>query len=697
MRSARRVDSTVAPDTPVQYLRGVGDERARRFAAVGVETARDLLDWLPFRWEDRRYPTRIAEIRRPDAAIAVRGRVIAAGAKTTRVRRMQIFEAVIDDGSGTLLLVFFHQPWLGERIARGDVLSVWGTPHVNARGRLQMQNPEWEKLEGEQGDEEGAIVPIYPQITGIPPKVVRATVRQALEAILDLDDPMPEPLRRRLGVIGLSEAIAGLHAPAALGPELEQGRSPAHRRLILDEFFAFQLALRIRRCGEERRRKKRKIVVDERIRAKVREVLPFRLTAAQKRVLHEIAADLQSERPMYRLLQGDVGSGKTIVALIAAMLAIENGHQAALLAPTAILAEQHYQRVRQYVDHRVRLARLAGSTPPSERKSLLAALAAGEIDLLVGTHALLEKPVAFRSLGLAIVDEQHRFGVAQRQKLFEKGELPDILVMTATPIPRSLAISMFGDLELSVIDELPPGRTPVRTVVRGTARLPRVWEFVESELAAGAQAYVVFPIIEESEKVDLKALTAGVDAIRKAFPTRRIGMLHGRLPAEQKRVTMDAFVRGELDLLVSTTVIEVGIDVPNASVMVILDADRFGFSQLHQLRGRVGRGSRRSWSILIRDEGTSEEAKRRLQSFAATRDGFEVAERDLEMRGPGDFFGTRQSGAVRFRVGSLIRDFALMELAREVAIEAVEARAWGDPEALLRLLSGAEEATPARD
>ncbi len=373
-------------------------------------------------------------------------------------------------------------------------------------------------------------------------------------------------------------------------------------------------------------------------------------------------------------------------------MAIENGHQAALLAPTEILAEQHFQKIAELVGGKIRVAKLSGSTRAAERRPLLAALARGEVDLLIGTHALLENPVSFRSLGLAIVDEQHRFGVAQRQRLFEKGVLPDILVMTATPIPRSLAIALYGDLELSVIDELPPGRQPVRTVVRGSNQIPRVWTFVEGELASGSQAYVVFPIIEESEKLDLKALTAGVDAIRKSFPKRRVATLHGRMPAEEKERTMAAFKRGEIDLLVSTTVIEVGIDVPNASVMVILDADRFGLSQLHQLRGRVGRGSRKSWCVLIRNEGSAEEAKQRLRLFEATRDGFEVAEKDLELRGPGDFFGTRQSGAPRFRFGHILRDFHLMELAREAAIEAVESGAFGDPLELARRITGT--ATP---
>jgi ATP-dependent DNA helicase RecG len=612
---------------------------------------------------------------------------------------MAIFEAVLDDGSGSLPMVFFNQGYLADRILRGDLLNVYGTPRVSAwGGRLELDNPEWEKIDPDKPDEDGGeIVPIYSTIAGIPDRVVRALIRRALEVVPRLEDALTPALARRLGVISQREALLAVHAPADLTPELVAGTSPAHRRLILEEFFSFQLALRLRRASEEPKSKTRRIEITDGIRQNVREILPFRLTGAQKRVLKEIAADLQGERPMYRLLQGDVGSGKTIVALIAALVAIENGHQAALLAPTEILAEQHYQKIEELVGTKVRVAKLAGSTRAAERRPLLAALRAGEVDLLIGTHALLEHPVAFRSLGLAIIDEQHRFGVAQRQKLFEKGDLPDILVMTATPIPRSLAIALYGDLELSVIDELPPGRQPVRTGVRGSNRTGKVWSFVEEELAAGSQAYVIFPIIDESETLDLKALTAGVVAIRERFPNRRVAILHGRLAAEEKERTMAAFKDGAIDLLVSTTVIEVGIDVPNASVMVILDADRFGLSQLHQLRGRVGRGSRKSWCILIRDETCAEDAKQRLRLFEQTRDGFEVAEKDLELRGPGDFFGTRQSGAPRFRVGHIVRDWQLMELAREAAIEAVERRAFGDPLELARRITGTAATPMERD
>jgi ATP-dependent DNA helicase RecG len=382
---------------------------------------------------------------------------------------------------------------------------------------------------------------------------------------------------------------------------------------------------------------------------------------------------------MYRLLQGDVGSGKTIVALIAAILMIRNGHQVALLAPTEILVEQHYQRIRQLVDQAGKgslvIARATGSMSAGERRTLIAGLRDGYINLVVGTHALLEDKIQFKSLGMAIVDEQHRFGVEQRQKLFAKGDLPDILVMTATPIPRSLALAIYGDLELSVIDELPPGRQKIKTAVRTSSDVDRVYDFIQAEVATGAQVYIVYPIIEESEKSNLKPLTHGFESIKERFPKLRVAMMHGRMKADEKEETMQRFKRREIDILVATTVIEVGIDVANASIMLIVDADRFGLSQLHQLRGRVGRGERKSYCILLRDDTATPDTKERLALFAKSRDGFEVAEQDLQIRGPGEFLGTRQSGALRFHIGHILRDYDLMEKARDLAITTLAANA----------------------
>jgi ATP-dependent DNA helicase RecG len=663
----------LTPDSEIQFVKGVGTGRAELLRGAGIATVRDLLLFFPFRYEDRRHPVRIADLGRfLDQNVLLRGRIVSARARVSPVKRMGLFEAVLDDGTSSVKLIWFNQNFLADQIQRGDRLSVYGAPRINGYGPLSIESPDWEKFEGAE-DEEGAIVPIYSKVGNIPPKILRRMVAAAIETLPQLEDPLPVDLRARLGVGDYHSAIRALHHPLELTPEFLANRSPAHLRLILQEFFTLQLALRVRRASEETKNKSRRIEVMDDLREEVQRILPFRLTGAQKRVLREIVADLRSEKPMYRLLQGDVGSGKTIVALIAAIIAIRNGHQVALLAPTEILVEQHYQRIRQLVDHSLVVARATGSMGAGERRTLVAGLRDGYIQLVVGTHALLEEKVRFQSLGLAIVDEQHRFGVEQRQKLFSKGEMPDILVMTATPIPRSLALAIYGDLELSVIDELPPGRQKITTAVRTTSEVDRVYEFIDKQIEEGAQVYIVYPIIEESEKLNLKPLSRGFETTQQRFPNRRVAMMHGRMKADEKEETMQRFKRGEIDILVATTVIEVGIDVANASLMLIVDADRFGMSQLHQLRGRVGRGERKSYCVLLREEKVAGETKDRLAAFARSRDGFEVAEQDLQIRGPGEFLGTRQSGAMRFRMGHIVRDYDLMEKTRDLAIEVVNA------------------------
>jgi ATP-dependent DNA helicase RecG len=461
-------DWHLAPDTPLQFLRGVGEGRARLLETAGLTTVYDLLYFFPFRYEDRRLRIQIGDLRKIDRPVTLRGRVVSAGAKTTAVRRLRIFEAILDDGTGTIMVVWFNQPYLADKIKRGDQIAVYGQPRLDKYGRLQIESPDYEKIDSTgESEEEGDIVPVYSSVAGIAPKAMRRIVSQALPAVARLADPLPPSLREALAIGSLQDAIVHLHRPAELDETFLMCRSPAHFRVILQEFFAFQLALRVRRASEETRPKGRTIVLDDATREEVRRILPFRLTGAQKRVVREIAGDLTREKPMYRLLQGDVGSGKTIVALIAAVIAIRNGYQVALLAPTEILAEQHYQRIRQLVGTSLRVAKGTGSMTAGERRTLIAGLREGMIDLVVGTHAILEEKIVFKSLGLAIVDEQHRFGVEQRQRLFEKGDLPDILVMTATPIPRSMALALYGDLELSVIDELPPCRVAIRTAVRG--------------------------------------------------------------------------------------------------------------------------------------------------------------------------------------------------------------------------------------
>ena len=686
----------LTPDTKIEFVKGVGPGRAEVLRDAGIATVRDLLWFFPLRYEDRRHPARIADLGRSiDVPILLRGRVTSAVARVSPRKRMRLFEAVLDDGTGSVKLIWFNQAFLADQIKHGDRLSIYGAPRSTGYRALTIESPDWEKFEGDEA-EEGAIVAIYPKVGNIPPKAFRKMIDAALESIPLLDDPLPPDLRGALDVIDLQTALRTMHRPAELDARFLAQRSPAHLRLILQEFFTFQLALRVRRAREEKKTKQRSVRIDDALRDEVRRILPFRLTGAQKRVLREITSDLSSDRPMYRLLQGDVGSGKTIVALIAAIVMIRSGYQVALLAPTEILVEQHYQRIRQLVDQSLVMARATGSMVAGERRTLLAGLRDGYIQLVVGTHALLEDNVRFKSLGLAIVDEQHRFGVEQRQKLFAKGDLPDILVMTATPIPRSLALAIYGDLELSVIDELPPGRQRIRTAVRATEEVERVYDFIEGQVAEGAQAYIVYPIIEESEKLSLKPLTHGFEAMRQRFPGRRVAMMHGRMKAEEKEETMGRFKRGEIDILVATTVIEVGIDVANASIMLIVDADRFGLSQLHQLRGRVGRGERKSYCVLLRDETASGETKDRLANFERTRDGFEVAEQDLQIRGPGEFLGTRQSGAMRFRMGHILRDYDLMEKARDLAIEQVAANV-GAAEETARALLGMVLEEAAKD
>jgi ATP-dependent DNA helicase RecG len=679
----------LTPTDPIRALPNIGPRRAHTFEENGIERVQDLLWFFPYRYEDRRHPVRIDDLgHHVDVPVLLRGEVRTCGAKVSPVKRMRIFEAMLEDGSGAVMLVWFNQPYLAEQIKRGDKLSVYGVPRLSNYRRLQIESPDWEIWNEE---DEGAIVPIYSKLPNVAPKALRQMIAAACETLPLIDDPLPPAMRKRLGVIDLAPALHDIHRPAELTAEFLRQRSPAHLRIILQEFFSFQLALRVRRATEEVKRKSRRIRIDDDIRAEVRRILPFKLTAAQRRVLKEIADDLRGETPMYRLLQGDVGSGKTIVALIAAIIAIRNGHQVALLAPTEILVEQHYQRIRQLLGDSIVVAKATGSMAAGERRTLLAGLREGFIQLVIGTHALLEERVVFKSLGLAIVDEQHRFGVEQRQRLFAKADTPDILVMTATPIPRSLALAMYGDLELSVIDELPPGRIAIKTAVRASSDLDRVYAFLDQELDRGAQAYVVFPIIEESEKLNVKALTIGFEAMNQRFAKRRIAMLHGRMSAAEKEETMQLFKSGELDMLVSTTVIEVGIDVPNASIMLIVDADRYGLSQLHQLRGRVGRGARKSYCILVSDK-----EKERLELFARTISGFDVAERDLELRGPGEFLGTKQSGVPRFRFGNIVRDHALMEKARDAAIEVVD-RGVAEADALARGLVGVAVAAGERD
>jgi len=543
-----------------------------------------------------------------------------------------------------------------------------------------MRSPQYELVEQDEhgGIHTGRIVPVYEKLGALTVKPLRRVLSQlAAQVPVDLADPLPPDLRERLGVIGRGEALRRVHLPGdedALDA-LNRFRSPGQLRLILEELLLFQLGLARRRSGVRAERKRAAFEIRETSREAVKRILPFPLTGAQKRVLREIADDLRSPHPMNRLVQGDVGSGKTMVALLSMVVVVENGHQAAFMAPTEILAEQHYLTLKRLLarcPYRVEL--LSAAVKGKERKQALARVASGEAQIVVGTHALVQEGVAFARLGLAVVDEQHRFGVLQRDDLRRKGYDADVLVMTATPIPRTLALTAYGDLDVSVVDEKPPGRTPVRTELRQASERRAVLERVKQAVAQGRQAYVVYPLVEESEKLeDVRAATEASAEWAAALPGVRVGLLHGRMKSAEKEAVMGEFAAGAIQVLVSTTVIEVGVDVRNASLMVIEHAERFGLAQLHQLRGRVGRGSAASECLLLAYGRLSDVARARLDVMVETEDGFKVAERDLDLRGPGDFFGTRQWGMPAFRVANLIRDRDLMERARAEAFRLTDA------------------------
>jgi ATP-dependent DNA helicase RecG len=688
----------------LQYLKGVGPRRAADLLRAGLSTVEDLLYRFPTRYEDRGHFQTIASLR-PGLAASVAGEVLSCGIRPTRRPRFKIFEMLVRDKTGSLRAIWFNQPFLKDVFRPHQRIILFGKLELTTHG-LQMQSPQYEIL-GDADDEDpgdphasaegepappsasevleetvhtGRIVPIYEKTGQLTAKMQRSLVHQVLQAMpAALPDPLPEDVRRRQHLIDRREAIEYVHFPpadAALA-ELNAFRSPAHRRLIFEEFFLFQLGIVLRKRRADSERKGRAVVVTDQTRDAVRRVLPFKLTGDQKTALREIVTDMQRPQPMNRLLQGDVGSGKTIVALLAALVAMENGLQVAFMAPTEILAEQHFFNIRRLLEaSRFRLTLLTGATPAKKRREILAELAGGSMQMVIGTHALVQEDVAFRELGLAIIDEQHRFGVLQRANLRAKGLHPDVLVMTATPIPRTLALTTYGDLDVSVMREMPPGRQPISTTARPESRRDEVYAFLRREIEQGRQVYVIYPLVEESAKVDLRAATEMADHLANdVFPEFRVALLHGRLKPDAKDRVMGAFVHGEFDILVSTTVVEVGVDVPNATLMVIEHAERFGLSQLHQLRGRVGRGAHQSYCILLYQSPLSEQGRDRVKALTDTTDGFEIAERDLQLRGPGDFFGTRQSGMPTLRVGDLLRDHALMEEARREAVAALD-----DPE-----------------
>ena len=667
--------------TGIQFIKGVGPKLVELLAKRGIHSVEDALFCLPLRYEDRRELIPIRHLK-PGVSQVFQGTVISAEGATTKGGR-KVFEVVVRDESGSISLKWFHaNPVWMKRTWKDGRRGIF-TGEVTSFGyQREVHHPDAEWLE--HGDDVeaviaadpvnfGRIVPVYPLTEGLYQKAMRKVMRQVLDAFLpNVENVVPLSILKPLEYLPLQGALEMVHLPPkdALLSDLNEGRTLAHRSLAFDEFFFWELGLAL---------KKRGIALEEGIAFQVThrytkelvKLLPFQLTTAQRRVLSEIKADMMAPYPMHRLVQGDVGSGKTVVALMSALVAVENGYQVAIMAPTEILAEQHWHTIHHWCEQLgVNVVLLTSGMKGKVKKDALEQVANGHAAIVIGTHAVIQEKVEFSRLGLGIIDEQHRFGVVQRGILKKKGTSPDILVMTATPIPRTLAMTLFGDLSLSVIDELPPGRTPIKTKIYFETRRTQVYEMIRSEAGQGRQVYIIYPLVEESEKSDLKAAVQMAEHLQNdIFPTLKVGLLHGRLRPEEKEEIMHSFKARQLDILVATTVIEVGIDVPNATLMVIEHAERFGLSQLHQLRGRVGRGEQCSSCILLTPGKLSEDGEKRLRVMEATTDGFRIAEADLEIRGPGDFLGTRQSGLPDFRVASILRDGVILEQARSAAFD----------------------------
>jgi ATP-dependent DNA helicase RecG len=667
-------------EVPIQFARGVGPKRALLFEKLGVRTLEDLLWHLPWRYEDRSRLAAIGELA-PGMRATVCGEVTDLAVKRTMRRGLSIVEVTVSDASGSLQAVYFNQPYLEKVLRAGTKIMMSGTVVAGRRGWMdvRMEAPQYEVL----GDEEdapihvGRIVPIYHETKGLTSRQIRSVVKGALDQSLShVPEVLPEGVRLRNRLIPVRSAISEVHFPKN-GTEpavLERGVTPAHRRLAFEEFFVLQVALAIRHQGVTEEEKGIRFLSRPALLAKLQAALPFSLTSAQQSVLADIQRDMASSKPMHRLIQGDVGCGKTVVALHAMVTACGSGYQAALMVPTEILAEQHYLSLRGLLEQiGIRPVLLTGTGSSKPRKETLSLIQRGEAQVVIGTHALIQKGVAFSKLGLVVIDEQHKFGVLQRKTLLDKGYRPDVLVLTATPIPRTLAMTVYGDLDMSAITALPPGRKPIRTLRFPEGERRKAYRLVRDEVAAGRQAYVVFPLVEESEKLDLQAVMQAAERLGKEdLAGLRVGVLHGRMKSVEKDQTMGAFKRGEVQVLVASTVVEVGVDVANATVMVIEHADRFGLAQLHQLRGRVGRGADQSFCVLLSSSRT-EQARQRLDAMVRTGDGFLIAEEDLKIRGPGEFFGTRQWGVPELKAGNLIRDAALLEVARKEAKSLVKA------------------------
>ncbi|MBM4162557.1 MAG: ATP-dependent DNA helicase RecG [Ignavibacteria bacterium] len=691
-------------DSPLQYIKGIGPKRAAALEQAGIQSIQDLLYYFPFDYLDR---SRIVTIRdlpkyvNGDKPVTIIGEVFRQEMRRSRRSNRLVFFLTVKDQTGSLPCVWFEGvQWYKDAFEKGEMLALSAYPDFDKLGRIQFAHPEFDRLKGAEEEDEpdwgklfntGAIIPKYRSTSdlsrvGLDSRGFRRVIRNALKSrVGHIDELLPDEIRSRVKLGSIEAALEHIHFPSSY-----ENLNSACRRLKFDELFFLQLMLayRKRRVGEEV--KGITYTIESTLARALAESLPFELTKAQRRVINEVAADMRSAKPMNRLLQGDVGSGKTIVALLAMLVAVDNGYQVAFMAPTEILAEQHYRTLTSHLQSLpVNVRLLIGGQKRRLRGEILEDTRSGRAQIVVGTHALIEENVEFARLGFVVIDEQHRFGVLQRATIREKGYNPDVLVMTATPIPRTLALTLYGDLDVSVIDEMPAERRPIKTAIRMEHQKEKVYQFVRDEVARGRQVYVVFPLIEESEKIDLKAATAEFERLQgDVFPDFKLGLLHGRMKSEEKEKAMLSFKAREIQILVATTVIEVGIDIPNATIMIVENAERFGLSQLHQLRGRVGRGADQSYCILMADYGwfdsprrgrdagelkrEKRDAQTRLETMGSTSDGFRIAEVDLKLRGPGEFFGIRQSGFPEFKIASLVEDGELIALARNEAFALVD-------------------------
>ncbi|MBN1780642.1 ATP-dependent DNA helicase RecG [bacterium] len=664
------MNASLTPDTSIQFIKGIGPKRAGLLHKADVHTVEDLLFYFPRRYLDRSHLMNIGQLPANENATVV-GRVYSVDMIQGRKKRLVV---LVGDGTGFLTCVWFRAlKYMTTAFKPGETVAFSGK--VNFFRGPQMVHPEYDKI-SDEGEKDtihtGGIIPLYPSTEslkkgGFDSRGFRRIIHQVLADLPPMPETLPLDILSEHRFMPLSECLYHMHYPADW-----QHLKQAQKRLKFEELFYLQLFLALQR---KKYIIEKKGISFEKVGELTRDLvqhLPFELTDAQKQVLRQIRQDMKSNRPMNRLLQGDVGSGKTVVACICMLIAVENGYQTALMAPTEILAEQHYLTLHDWLEQfGVQVALFKGGQPSRERTDLLSRLANGEIQVAVGTHALVQEGIEFHKLGLVVIDEQHRFGVLQRAFLRKKGIAPDVLVMTATPIPRTLALTLYGDLDVSILDQMPAGRKPVRTAWRNEKQRQAIYEFIRTELGQGRQTYIVYPLVEESEKVDLAAATEGYEMLKSVFPEFRLGLLHGRMKGEEKDAVMQDFKAGRIHVLVSTTVIEVGVDVPNATVMLIEHAERFGLTQLHQLRGRVGRGGHQSTCVLLSQYPLSDDASKRLETMTRTNDGFEIAEADLEIRGPGELFGTRQHGALNLKLANLVTDGPILEMARKEAFDLV--------------------------